>query len=206
MLLLLMAENREISNPELKDKYGVTLTGPSRRNLEDRQLVESRRGLRGAYFYTLSEEGWRRCNDGFDVGDVRPRAAGHALTAVLAGLRRYLRAKGLRMVHVFAPETAPEPAAVSAGQDRSGDLEASIRQAYRQLTHKPGDYVSLLALRSALHADRRDVDRALVQMVENSDDVIFVPESKQSELNDDLRRAAVRIGDQDKHLIKIGAS
>jgi hypothetical protein len=95
MLLLLMAENREISNPELEKTYGVTLTGTSRKKLE-RELVESRKGLRGAYFFTLSEAGWARCNDGFDVGDVRPRAAGKALTAVLAGLQRYLHAKGLR--------------------------------------------------------------------------------------------------------------
>jgi hypothetical protein len=206
MLLLLMAENREISNPELKEKYGVTLTGPNRKRLENRKLVESRKGLRGAYFYTLSEAGWARCNDGFDVGDVRPRAAGQALTAVLTGLQRYLRATGLKMVHVFALETAPGPAVVPADQDRPSDLEALIRRAYKELARTPGDYVSLLALRSALRADQRDVDLALVRMVENSDDVVVIPESKQSELTDDLRRAAVRIGDQDKHLIKIASS
>jgi hypothetical protein len=202
MLLLLMAENREISNPELKDKYGVTLTGTSRQKLEKRELVESRKGLRGAFFYTLSEAGWARCNDGFDVGDVRPRAAGQALTAVMAGLQRYLHLKGLKMVHIFAPETVPD----RERDERATDLEAQVRKAYRKLRAGPGEWVNLADLRPLLHgASKSEVDKALIHMIEQSDDVNLVPESKQSDLTDAMRRAAVRVGDQDKHLLSIGA-
>jgi hypothetical protein len=208
MLLLLMAEAREIGNPELKERYGVTLTGDSRKKLtDDLKLIESRVGERRAYFYQLSDEGWGWCNKGVDVGEVRPRAAGHALTAVLAGLQRYLNRKGLKMVHVFAPDTVGEPVAVPPVVTSSGDLEADIRNAYRTLAAAPGDWVSLADLRPLLgDVDRAAVDRALTTMIEESRDVNLVPESNQKALTDDQRRAAVRIGDQNKHLISIGAS
>jgi hypothetical protein len=207
MLLLLMAEAREIGNPELKDRYGVSLTGQSLKKLIDLKLIESRKGPRQAWFHQLSEQGWARCNEGIDVGGVRPRAAGHALTAVLAGLQRYLNRKGLKMVHVYAADTVAEPVAARPDATSSGDLEADIRKAYGVLAAAPGDWVSLADLRPRLgDVDKNAVDRALTKMIEESSDVNLVPESNQKALTDAQRQAAVRIGDQNKHLISIGAS
>jgi hypothetical protein len=214
MLLLLMAEAREISNPELNERYGVTLTGKSHKRLVDLKLVESRKGQRNAFFLQLSEQGWARCNEGFAVGDVRPRAAGQALTAVMGGLQRYLTAKGLKMVHVFAPGTVAEPVAAPVAEPvaappptASGNVETGIRNAYRKLAKAPGGWVSLADLRPMLGGfNRAQVDRALVAMIEESTDVNLVPESNQKALTPAQREAAVRIGDQNKHLISIGAS
>jgi hypothetical protein len=208
MFLLLMAEAGEVSNPELKERYGVDLTGRSREKLVDLKLIESRKGLRGAYFHQLSEHGWARCNEGISIGEVRPRAAGQALTAVLGGLQRYLGGKGLKMVHVFAsdivaePQAAPAPVAATAAE-----LETEIRRAYRTLAPAPGDWVSLAALRPLLgHVSKTSVDQALTMMIDMSDDVNLVPQSDQKALSPAEREAAVRIGDQNKHLISIGAS
>jgi hypothetical protein len=207
MLLLLMAEAREIGNPELRDRYGVEITGESRRKLVDLKLVESRKGLRGAYFYQLSEEGWARCNENVDIGEVRPRAAGHALTAVMAGLRRYLNRKGLRMSHVYAPDTVAEPNAAPAGTTLPDELEAEIRNAYHALADERGDWVSLADLRPRLgNVDKKAVDQVLTAMTEMSRDVNLVPESNQKKLTDAVRESAVRIGGQHKHLISIGAA
>jgi hypothetical protein len=205
MLLLLMVEAREIGNAELKERYGTTLTGKSRERLADLKLIESRRGLRGAYFHQLSERGWARCNERINVGEVRPRAAGHALTEVLAGLQRYLNLKGLKMAHVFAPDTVAEPVAAQPGTTSAGDLEAEIRKAYRALVAEPGDWVSLADLRPLLgDVDKKAVDRTLTKMIEESRDVNLVPESNQKQLTDHVKDAAVWIGGQNKHLISIG--
>ncbi len=207
LLLLLMAEAREIGNPELKERYGTTLTGKSREKLVDLKLIESRKGLRGAYFYQLSEQGWARCNEGVDVGAVRPRMAGHAFNAVMGGLRRFLNLKGLKMAHVYALDTVAEPVAAPPGPTSSGDLEAQIRKAYRALVDAPGDWASLADLRPLLgDVDKKAVDRALTKMIEESRDVNLVPESNQKQLTDPVKDAAVRIGGQNKHLISIGAS
>jgi hypothetical protein len=188
----------------------VTLTGRSRNRLVDLKLVESRKGPRNAFFLQLSEQGWARCNDGFAIGDVRPRAAGQALTAVLGGLQRYLDAKGLKMVHVFAPGAVAEPVAgpvAAPPRSPSGNVETEIRNAYRRLAPAPGGWVSLADLRPMLGGfNRAQVDRALVAMIEESTDVNLVPESNQKALTPAHREAAVRIGDQNKHLISIGAS
>lgn len=100
---------------------------------------------------------------------------------------------------VFNPQPIklePAPAPV--------DLEQRIRDAYRSLTDRPGNWVSLTRLRPALApAARSEVDAALERMLHHPD-VNLVPESNQKTLTDADRRAAIRIGNQDKHLICIG--
>ncbi len=226
-LLLLMAEAREVGNAELKDRYGDALTGASRRKLADLKLIESRKGARGAYFHQLSELGWAKCNDGFDIQAGGSRVTGHALGAVMTGLRRFLDQKGLRMVHVYAmdsvagqepepepelqPQSQPEPLPASVAEAQAialpRDLVTEIRQTYRALADAPGDWVSLADLRPLLgEVEKSAVDEALITMIEQARDVNLVPESNQKELTDAVRKAAVWVGGQHKHLISIGAA
>jgi hypothetical protein len=112
VLLVLMAEAREISNPELKQIAGLDLTGAARHKLNARRLVDSRRPGR-AYVHLLTDDGWAWCAAELAAPPPeRAGSAGGALYAVLAGLHRYLARADLRLSDVFRPEGTPAPSAV----------------------------------------------------------------------------------------------
>jgi hypothetical protein len=202
-LLALMAEARELTNPELQQICGFTLTGKDRTTLNDHHLVSTRKVGR-AYAHELTDKGWNRCADEL-TGSAPPRAgsAAGALYAVLAGLHRYLERTELKLADVFLPATVgaaePEPPA-------GPDAEQRVRTAYRRLAHRHGDWVSLTDLRALLpDLDRSEVD-AVLRRMSRTPWVNIVPAANQKVLTPDDRAAAVRIGMADCHLIAIEAS
>lgn len=270
MLLLLMAEAEEISNPELEARYRVTLNGRERRKLNDLKLVESWKQGR-SYVHVLTDQGWARVAEEVRAGiEMPPKGGGKlaaaAALALAAGLQRFLDRTDQRYSDIFTPRNDAEPASAEHGDDltptgnhgsapvspngmssaahdastttsgglassdrqatppsstpkevssavspittASGsetDLVARIRAAYADLAREPGAWVSLTKLRPLLgDAPRADVDEALRQM-NRMPDVNIVPESNQKALTPQDRDAAVNIGDQDKHLLWIGA-
>ncbi|MFG2070980.1 hypothetical protein ACGFKZ_29385 [Micromonospora tulbaghiae] len=79
-----------------------------------------------------------------------------------------------------------------------------VREAYRQLAKKPGDYVMLSDLRSALpDMPPADFDAAVVELNRRERGAHLVPESNQKVLRPEERAAAVNIGNQQKHLLAI---
>ncbi|MFC0863239.1 hypothetical protein ACFHYQ_13130 [Sphaerimonospora cavernae] len=114
-LLVLMAEAREISNPELGQLYSFTLTGKDRNKLNDLKLVDSRKGRQGAFFHVLSEDGWAYAREVFSKGmEASERPAGKVLEATLraivANLRRYMDRTDQNVNDVFAREEDLAPA------------------------------------------------------------------------------------------------
>uniref|UniRef100_UPI003F490728 hypothetical protein n=1 Tax=Streptosporangium sp. CA-235898 TaxID=3240073 RepID=UPI003F490728 len=97
------------------------------------------------------------------------------------------------------PKSEPEPEAVTPEV-----VEARIRDAYAALAKKPGDWVNIRVLRDRLGADlsREQVDEVLTRMI-RLPDVNLVGDANQKVLTLADRAAAVRIGEQDKHLISI---
>ena len=207
ILLLLMAEAREISNPELKKRYGLTLDGKERNHLNDLKLVESWKTGR-SFTHVLTDQGWARCIEELATDAPWPKSGsvGAALHGVLAGLRRYLAYSKLSLADVFArrDEAATEDiTAVTPAAQAAGDLEERIRTAYARLAKEPAAWVSLARLRPLLgDVPRAEVDSALTRMY-RMPGVNLVPESNQKVLTREDRQAAVRIGDQDKHLLSI---
>ncbi|WP_322770659.1 hypothetical protein [Frankia sp. Cr1] len=225
ILLALMAEATEVSNPELKNAYGLRLDGASRRKLNDLKLVASRRAG-SPFIHELTESGWARCRE--ELSAPRPARGGPAagaLYAVLAGINRYLEQEDLVPADVFRPRSEPPPetgsalpkaeaaipTASTAGFDGSAgpagpagpDLDIRIRDAYRQLAERPGSWVSLTRLRSLLgDAEHDDVDTVLRRM-DRSPRVNLIPEENQKTLTSEDRAAAVKIGGQDNHLLAI---
>jgi hypothetical protein len=191
-LLVLMSEAREISNPELKTLYGLTLDGKERRNLNDLKLVDSSKRGR-AFAHELTDTGWARLAEEIHAGIAFPTGSmGAALRALLVGLERFRERSDQRYAEIFAREPF-------------GDIEAQIRTAYTELSDKPGAWVSLTELRPLLgEATRAEIDDMLTRM-NRMPDVNIIPESNQKTLSQRDREAAVIIGDQDKHLISIGA-
>lgn len=89
-------------------------------------------------------------------------------------------------------------------------IRAAYRRVIAQQGKRPGDWVMLTDLRPDVGGHRPHVDAALVRMGRGDyrgprgyNDVSIVPESNQKTLTAYDRAAAVRIGNQDNHLIAI---
>ncbi len=228
-LLILMAEDREMSNPELKEKYGVTITGKERTTLNEGRFVTSRRTGR-SFSHVLTDKGWHHASELVRDGISAPGTgfAAAAVKALVGNLQRHIARSENSLAEIFGreedlvPANVEEPAAEppafepaaapvaiaetpTANVSASDDIETMIRKAYAQLADKPNAWVSLTRLRPLLaDAPRDEVDATFRRMI-GLPDVRLVPESNQKMLTDEDRNAAVVIGDQAKHLILIGA-
>jgi hypothetical protein len=131
---------------------------------------------------------------GADV-PARAGSAGGALYIALGFLRGLLDHLNIAPSELFAlkidgGEIAQSPA----------DFEASIRKAYGQVAH--GDeYVSLAKVKNVLMAD---IDATLTRM-NRASAVDLTPNSQQGDLTDEDHTAAVKVGNQDMHLIAISS-
>lgn len=220
-LLILMVEDREISNPELKEKYGITITGKERAALNQGKFVDSWKKGR-SYAHVLTDKGWRHASELFENG-LPPGTgfAAAALRAVVSGVQRHIARAGNALADVFAreedlvpasaevpaaqPAVPQAPSAVVNAAHPVADVETRIRKAYAELAERPGTWVSLTRLRPLLgDAARDEVDATLRRMIALPD-VHIVPFESQKSLSSEDRDAAVVIGDQPKHQILIGA-
>jgi hypothetical protein len=185
-LLVLMAEARELTNAELRDLAGFTLDGACRRRLNELGLVISTKAGR-AYVHDLTDDGAVRCQTELSV--QRPSRAGYAggaLYVVLAGLRRHLEATGGTLGELF-----------------TADLGHRVENAYLVLASRPGDAVSLLALREHLDDVPTDrLDRALTALADRSD-VHLRAEADQKSLSEQDRLAALVLGGSPRHTLMI---
>jgi hypothetical protein len=204
-LFALLAEARQLSNPELEERVGFRLDGKERRKLNDLKLVESVKPGR-AYEHELTDKGWTWCAKEFSTGSA---AAGdnmeRALYAILGGLDRYMHGTGKVVSDIFNPryDGASAENGSRPGRIEPADVESSILNCYSALASKPGEFVKLSDLRGQL-ADmpRRDTDAALGEMYRNQR-VNLIPQSNQLALTADDRASALHIGGEDKHLISV---
>ncbi|WP_433500174.1 hypothetical protein ACQP1K_07650 [Sphaerimonospora sp. CA-214678] len=116
VLLVLMAEAREISNLELGELYDVTLSGVDRKKLNDLKLVESWKQGR-AFVHVLTDSGWAYTAELFREGmQASGRPAGRvleaALRAIVANLPRHMGRTESSLADLFAREEDVVPAAV----------------------------------------------------------------------------------------------
>lgn len=190
-LFALMVVARPATNRELRDLAGLEITAEVRkranRNLE---LIESKkRGTTNTHRLTPAGRSW--CESALVAGrpDDAKFPAG-TLYALLDSVGQYLARSDTKFGEFFQP-----------------DLESWIRAAYVELTvRRPAGWVKLSALRPWLVDVPRDVvDAELDRMIE-APDVQLIAEQNQKALTDEDRDAAVRIGDEDRHLLRIGAA
>lgn len=192
-----MVEVDEISNPELKARYGLTIDGKSRLKLNELKLIESRKVGR-AFVHLLTDQGWARMAEKIRSGIPVPSGAAGAMNrALLSWLRGFLARTGQRPGDIFLKS---DPVVAEAE-----DVTTRIRAAYAELAAEPGASVSLARLRPLLgEFTRAEVDGALKGMI-HLPGVSVMPEHNQKTLTPAGRMAAVTIGDQDMHLISIEA-
>jgi hypothetical protein len=188
-----MAESRPVPNPELVD-LGPKLDKPARDKLNKLGLIESDRSS-GRFVHELTDEGWRLCRDILSDGPP-PRSTGpaKALYTVLGAVDRYLHRADLSPADVFgAAVVETEPVTT---EDR-------IRSAYANIVSRPGGWVGLVELRSALSdVPRSDIDASLRTLF-RAPGVSLIREENQKTLTAADAAAAVVIGGQEKHLMAI---
>ena len=203
MLFALLGEARQVANPELEQLIGVRLDGAERRDLNDRRLVESTRAGR-AFAHELSDAGWRWCAKELAAAPAAEGAAWSARTTASSPCSRATSTRpGSASRHRPPGAGAGAGAAAGAGAGAGADLTACIEAGYRSLAASSGEFVSLRELRLRLPGrPRPDVDAALAALF-TAQRINLIPQSNQRALSDADREAALRIGDECKHLISI---
>lgn len=198
VMITLMSEGRPLSNTEMKEAHGLVLDGPDRLRLNELGYIESTRANNGnaPFVHELTDPGWRWCREELTAG--RPRSSreeslGKALYAVLGGIARYLDhiEKGPAEVFAITPVES---------------LEDRIHATYQKLAETPGSNVSLADLRQELNGvPRTEVDDALLRL-NSAKGVTLAPQENQRLLTKQERDAALRVGIQNVHLLRIESS
>jgi hypothetical protein len=198
-MLTLMVLAREVSNPELRTIVGFAIDGKERVQLNELQLVTSRK--EGRFFvHELTDHGRAWCGDELGASTPPPpsprSSLAVALYLLLGGLDRYLRREHLRLGDIFVPDV----------ELTAEEIENRIRTAYRKLVRSPRDWVGLVDLRPMLgDAPTTEVD-AVLKELSRTRQVTLVPESNRKALTAADHDAAIRIGGEDNHLLSIETS
>lgn len=188
VLLVLLAEAREMTNAELHATAGVRLVGQDRLRLNRLGLVHSEK-VGSALVHELTEAGAQWCLREF-TSPPPPRAGslGGALYAVLAGLHRYLDSSGQLLSDVFQPDVADQ-----------------ITRTYTELTGGKPDQVRLLALRERLSHIPPDVFTLAITRLAEHDGVHVRAEADRKTLTEHDHAAAVMLGGTARHLLTVEA-
>ncbi|MCE6998594.1 hypothetical protein LZG04_27900 [Saccharothrix sp. S26] len=202
-LLALLMIGRTASNTEIRDLYGFTIEKAVRESLIDRKLIEAQQSKvhKNAWVHDLTEPGWKRCREQF--ADAPPPGV-QRKDRLLYGLAQWVDIvfvkTGWELADVYAePEPEPEPKTESTVDER-------IITAYHELVTDSGAWVGLAELRRALpDVGVPEFDAALHRIAEMPS-VFFTPEMNQKLLTEADRRAAVRLGGEEKHLLSIKTS
>ncbi|GAB3441026.1 hypothetical protein [Actinophytocola sediminis] len=190
-LFALMVVARPVTNRELRELTGLEISAQVRRqvNRDEELLVTAKQGA--TYTHRLTSEGRNWCESALVAGRPdRAKFPAGVLYAVLDSVGQYLARSGTKFGDFFQP-----------------DLENWIRAVYSELTvRRPGSWVRLSALRPWLEDVPRDVvDAELDRMIEEPD-VHLEAALDQASLTDDDWAAAVKIGGEPRHKLKIGAA
>jgi hypothetical protein len=203
ILIVLMAEAREVLNTELKEWYGLDVRKEQRDKLTTKlHYIASRKSGR-TYALQLADDGWVRVQKDLNF---TLRGAG-ALSSGLKALQKNLRDRVLAraecasFTELFALK---DVRAVEPQRASRAALGLRIIAAYEALADEPKAFVGLGRLRP-FFADvpREDLDEALRRLASEGEANI-VPESSQRLLSEADVEASLRIGSQDNHLLAIG--
>jgi hypothetical protein len=186
VLLVLMAEAREMTNADLRAAAGLKLDGKDREHLNDLGLVDSVKEGR-AYVHGLTDKGALWCVD--ELSGERPTragSAGGALYVILRGLRRHLEDTGHTLPEIF-----------------KADVRSQVEVTYANITKGSGESIRLAVLRERLNGvPKGDLDRAL-KLLARRPDVHIRAEADQKALTDEDHEAAVVLGGTPRHRLMI---
>ena len=195
-LVALMLHVTEASNPDLRKLYHFTIEKSARDQLTREKLITWKKGLRGAIFHELTDQGWVRGRDELTLAPPEGvGAAWHLLYGTFRHLNGLMIKNGYQLSDVFAAE---DPGPLS--------IEDRIRQAYGELASEPGALVSLARLRDELpDIPRKSLDEALLGF-NRQRTIQLEPDPNRMALSDRAKAAAIPLGGEDQHLITIDPS
>jgi hypothetical protein len=195
-LVALMLHVTEASNPQLREAYRVTIDKPARDQLDRAKLITWKKGLRGAIFHELTDQGWARGREELTLAPPDGTgAAWHLLYATFRRLDSVMIRNRYQLSDVFEVEEAAAPS-----------LEDQIRAAYSELADEPGGLVSLARLRDKLPGiPREELDQTLLDL-NRARTIQLDPDPNRKALGDRAKAAAIPLGGEDMHLITIGRS
>ncbi|WP_306211635.1 hypothetical protein [Actinoplanes sp. RD1] len=222
LLLILLAENGELSNKQIEERYApsLKLTGKSRLKLVDAKLIECRKE-KNSFHFSLAENGWYWGRE--ELTREVPRgsgSAGQALYAVLRRLGHYLYRTGHSLAQVLGDQPGddrrePENSRAEAGQGAApaipaararpaaDEIDKRVRRAYRELAEPAGGWIGLADLRDRLpDLTRAELDGVL-RLLARMPGVLVEEETNQKGLTTRDRDAAVVIGNRDHHVLMI---
>jgi hypothetical protein len=218
LLMILMATNAELSNPEIKKKYGsgLQLTKAARLKLVDAKIIDCHTGKNRTNFFRLAEQGWAWCREELaHEAQKDDGSGGKALYAVLGGLGSYLDRTGRSLAQIFAdlpeePDASDAPVA-SSGASASpaaralpaDEIDLLVRRTYRRLAKPAGSWVGLADIREHLgDIPRAEVDGVL-RLMARMPGIHIEEETNQKSLTRRDREAAVTIGNRAQHVLSI---
>jgi len=188
-----MMAARPVTNRELRDLAGLEISAEVRRqaNQDVGLIATKKRGAVNTHKLTPAGKDW--CESALTAG--RPdgvKFPAGVLFELLDSVGQYLARSGTKFGEFFKP-----------------DIENWIRSAYAEITirREPGSWIKLSALRPWLEEEdvpRDAVDAELDRMIEQPD-VQLMAELNQRSLTDKDHKAAVNIGGEPRHLLRIGA-
>ncbi|HEX3283115.1 MAG TPA: hypothetical protein VHT50_00320 [Mycobacterium sp.] len=202
ILIVLMAEAREILNTELKERYRIDVYKNYRDKLNRLRLVASRKSG-NTWAHQLDDRGWVRVQSDLNFDSPRARALGGALVALQVNLRDRVLTRGdySSFSELFSQS---DIRVSSSAPDAEANLRVRIRNAYAALASEPGAWVSMTRLRPFFgDLPVSELDDAL-RKLHREPDVNIAPESNQKMLTAADVEAALHVGGQDKHLLAIG--
>lgn len=202
ILIVLMAEAREILNTELKERYRIDVYKNYRDKLNRLRLVASRKSG-NTWAHQLDDRGWVRVQSDLNFDSPRARALGGALVALQVNLRDRVLTRGdySSFSELFSQS---DIRVSSSAPDAEANLRVRIRNAYAALASEPGAWVSMTRLRPFFgDVPVSELDDAL-RKLHREPDVNIAPESNQKMLTAADVEAALHVGGQDKHLLAIG--
>ncbi|MFC8527753.1 hypothetical protein [Nocardia sp. NPDC057227] len=189
VLLVLLAEARELTNAELYGLAGLRLEKPQREQLNERGLIASTKVGR-TYAHELTDRGAVWCAE--EMTGPRPARsgpAGGALYAVLNGLRRHLDGSGQVVAEIFRP-----------------DVPSRVVAAYAAVAKGTENPIRLAVLRERLtDVSRAEFDGA-VERLAGRPGVHVHGEADQKTLTDRDHDAAVVLGGTARHVLTIEAA
>ncbi len=193
VLLALLTAAGEADTKALKG-VGPELKKPVRDRLISLRLIETDTTAR-PFRHSLTDKGWAVCAD---LLESEPPAGSTAPQRLVYALARHIARDLARTNRLPADFFLPD---APAGPDTS--LALRIRGAYTELAAKPGAWVALVRLRNALaDVPRDDLDTALREL-DRARDVDLIPEENQKTLTPADRAAAVVVGVDHHHLLRI---
>jgi DNA-binding MarR family transcriptional regulator len=197
-LLVLMTLGDAVPNSRIREKFGLVIEKSVREELETNGYIDVTPGPRRSNLHELTEEGWKACRAELRAdAPAKAPPAYRLLYPVLNLFERHLTATKATLADVvLANDEAAAPLP---------EADAEVRSVYRALAKNPGDQVSLTHLREQLQLPREIVDEALLRL-DLLPEVQLTAEVNQKNLSDVDRTAAIRIGNQDKHLLAINPS